>query len=260
MSDIHGCYDYFMKMLDKIEFSDTDQLLLAGDYIDRGRDSYKMLKWMEDCPPNVQLIRGNHDEEFAAYVGLLLAFDQKAGLESDFTSNKDAKALYSTIQYCFKKEHLPGVYFDLYGTMGQLLSHCGATLDDLRRWAELVRKMPYYQEREIGGKTCIVVHGGYAGNLDEIGDSFSSLEEFYLYAREESCELGGKRHGMIIAGHTPTVARWEFAYNKGNVFRYYDEGKDCVFYDIDCGCAYRRQDPDAKLACIRLEDEKIFYV
>ena len=36
MSDIHGCYDDMIKMLEQIAFSDEDTLILAGDYIDRG--------------------------------------------------------------------------------------------------------------------------------------------------------------------------------------------------------------------------------
>ena len=44
MSDIHGCYGSFLSMLDKIGFSDTDLLIMAGDYIDRGRQSHEMLR------------------------------------------------------------------------------------------------------------------------------------------------------------------------------------------------------------------------
>lgn len=260
MSDIHGCYDSFLQMLSKIGFSDADQLILAGDYIDRGPDSYQMLKWMEHCPGNVHLLRGNHEEEFAGAIDLMLEFDQRERLNSDFASNRDAAALYRTVKYFFKNESLPAKYFDFYETIYQLLRDYSVTLRDLSRWAAQIREMPYYRKLQIGEKPCVVVHGGYAENPEEIGDAFESLEEFYLYAREESCELGGVRHGMVIAGHTPTIARWEFAYNRGNVFRYYDADKDCVFYDIDCGCAYRAQDPDGKLACIRLEDERIFYV
>ena len=47
MSDIHGCRDEFLTMLDKIGFSGSDQLFLAGDYIDRGKKSLEMLKWIE---------------------------------------------------------------------------------------------------------------------------------------------------------------------------------------------------------------------
>lgn len=260
MSDIHGCYDSFLQMLSKIGFSDADLLILAGDLIDRGPDSYRMLRWMEHCPDNVQLLRGNHEEEFAGAIELMLEFDQRERLNSDFASNRDAAALYRTVKYFFTKERLPVEYFDFYGTLYQLLRDCSVTLEDLSCWAMQICEMPYYRKLQIDEKTCVVVHGGYAESLEEIGGAFENLEEFYLYAREESCELGGVRHGMVIAGHTPTIARWEFSYNHGNVFRYYNEEKDCVFYDIDCGCAYRTQEADAKLACIRLEDERIFYV
>lgn len=247
-------------MLDKISFSDADHLIMAGDYIDRGKQSYEMLKWMECCPSNVQLIRGNHDEEFAGYVDLMFQLDRKEKLESDFASNKDAVALYQSVKYILKDKGAISAYFDLYGTISSLLDNFGVTLSELHRWAEIIRRMPYYYELQAGDRPCIVVHAGYAGELESISTSFSSLEEFYLYARAESCQLGGKHHGMVIAGHTPTTIKREFAYNRGNVFRYYDRGKDCIFYDIDCGCVFRNRDCDARLACIRLEDEKIFYV
>ena len=35
MSDIHGEYDRFVKMLELIEFSDADTLYIIGDVIDR---------------------------------------------------------------------------------------------------------------------------------------------------------------------------------------------------------------------------------
>ena len=111
-------------------------------------------------------------------------------------------------------------------------------------------------------RTYIIVHAGYSESVENIGTHFDNVEQFYLYARDESCQSGGIQHGTIIAGagHTPTISKESFAYNKGNVFQYYDEAKDCIFYDIDCGCTFRNKKPDAKLACIRLEDEKIFYL
>lgn len=39
MNDIHGCYDELMKMLEKIQFSSDDTSIIAGDYMDRGRQS-----------------------------------------------------------------------------------------------------------------------------------------------------------------------------------------------------------------------------
>lgn len=36
MSDLHGMYDKFIAMLEKIDFSDSDELFIIGDIIDRG--------------------------------------------------------------------------------------------------------------------------------------------------------------------------------------------------------------------------------
>lgn len=260
MSDIHGCCDQFLHMLDKIGFSATDRLILAGDCIDRGEQSCEMLRWMEHAPENVLLLRGNHEEEFAAYVDLMCRMDRCEKLDTDFTSNADTVILYETVQYYIRQKGISVSYFDVYGTIGNLLAHYNITLAQLCKWADMVRKMPYTHEFKIQDKTCIVVHAGYADSLGDIGSGFTSLEQFYLYAREESYESGGRQHAVIVAGHTPTVAEGEFAYNAGNVFRYYNPAKDCVFYNIDCGCVFRRSIPDAKLACIRMEDEKIFYV
>ena len=260
MSDIHGCYKDFLTMQDKIGFSDTDSLIMAGDYIDRGTQSYEMLRWLEHCPDNVRLIRGNHEEEFAMYVDLMVQLDKKEELNSDYASHEDTVALYESLQYIFKSKGLPVSYFDLYGTIRNLLDHYGVTLEDLYRWAEMIRRMPYYYELKVGNKSYVIVHAGYIKKTENIDTLFSTPEEFYLYAREEGYRLGGKRHGMIIAGHTPTIVKGEFTYNGGQVFRFYDKEKDCTFYDIDCGCVFRERKPSAKLACIRLEDEKIFYV
>ena len=44
MSDLHGCYDDFMKMQEAVRFTDCDRLILAGDLIERGSQDYEMLK------------------------------------------------------------------------------------------------------------------------------------------------------------------------------------------------------------------------
>ena len=260
MSDIHGCYDSFMRMLDKIGFSAADRLILAGDCIDRGKQSYEMLRWMEHAPENVWLLRGNHEEEFAAYADLMSRIDQHEELDTDAASNADAVTLYETVLYFIRQKGLSVSCFDVYGTIGNLLGNFNINFAELRKWADRILGMPYYHKFIINSKTCIAVHAGYADSLADIGPRYTHLEQFYLYAREESCLSGGIAHATIVAGHTPTIVKGEFAYAAGNVFRYYDEAKDCVFYNIDCGCVFRGREPDAKLACVRVEDEKVFYV
>lgn len=260
MSDIHGCYDDFLSMLKKINFSAADRLIVAGDYIDRGLQSYEMLKWIEQCPSNVLLLRGNHEEEFVAYVDLMLLIDHSEELGTDFDSHADTAALYDSVKYFVGHKALSALYFDLYGTIDFLLSKKHVTLSDLCKWTAIIRRMPYYHKFMFKDRTYVIVHAGYFEDTESTSPYFGSPEQFYLYAREESCQLGGVPHGTIIAGHTPTIVKGSFAYNAGNVFRYYNREKDCIFYDIDCGCAFRNRKADAKLACMRLEDEKTFYI
>ena len=139
ISDIHGCYDDLRSMLEKINFSDTDQLIMAGDYIDRGKQSYEILKWMEQCPSNVLLLRGNHEEEFAAYVDLMRLLDRREELKTDFDSNEDTAALYDSVKYFVRRGVLSALYFDVYGTIRFLLEQNQTTMHDLCRWSAIIR-------------------------------------------------------------------------------------------------------------------------
>ena len=44
MSDLHGCYYKYIKMLEKINFSNNDTLYILGDIFDRGPDGIEPLK------------------------------------------------------------------------------------------------------------------------------------------------------------------------------------------------------------------------
>ena len=43
ISDVHGYYDLFIKLLNEISFNDLDKLYVIGDVCDRGEDSLKLL-------------------------------------------------------------------------------------------------------------------------------------------------------------------------------------------------------------------------
>ena len=60
MSDLHGCYDKYIKMLEKINFNDNDMLYILGDIVDRGPDCIKIFLDIYNRK-NVVALRGNHD-------------------------------------------------------------------------------------------------------------------------------------------------------------------------------------------------------
>lgn len=43
VSDIHGCYNKYQKLLKKINFGSNDTLYILGDVINRGSDGFKIL-------------------------------------------------------------------------------------------------------------------------------------------------------------------------------------------------------------------------
>ena len=259
MSDIHGCYDEFMTMLSKIKLSAEDKLIIAGDYIDRGTQSYEMLKWIESVPDNIILLRGNHDEEFAYCIDLMGVMFEKKGLPLD--SLDATEIIYELLKELSETQLSIGA-FDYYGTIGKLISEYKVTMDQLDKWNDIIRKMPFIHRELISGKEFIIVHAGYIQDLDgaDTEDSFESEEEFYLNARDDAYMCGGVSGGVIVAGHTPTIFENELPYNNGDVYSFYDEEMDCKFYNIDCGCAYKSKCETAKLACLCLEDEQIVYV
>ena len=252
IGDIHGCYDIMMRLIESVAPDRDDTLIFLGDYIDRGEQNHEMLKFIGKAPNNYILLRGNHEEEFIAYVDMLMLIDKGYELRTDHDSNEDMASLYETVKYAFRQKGVEGWYFDAYGTIKKLVEEKNVTLSDLCGWAKLMKKMPYYHRFMCNGRECIAVHAGYREDL-----SGEEAQNFYLYAREEAL-MGGISGGMIIAGHTPTVLENEYAFNHGNVFRYHDKEKDCIFYDIDCGCVLRKKYEGGGLACLRVDDEKVY--
>lgn len=73
MSDLHGCYEKYIKMLDRISFSDSDTLYILGDVVDRGDGGINLLQDMCERK-NVIPLRGNHDY-LACYLLKALCFN-----------------------------------------------------------------------------------------------------------------------------------------------------------------------------------------
>lgn len=67
MGDVHGCFLEFQELLKKISYNrNRHRLILVGDVINRGPDSWKTLQWIR--ANSVEMIRGNHEEAFITYA------------------------------------------------------------------------------------------------------------------------------------------------------------------------------------------------
>ena len=180
ISDIHGCYDELIRMLEKINLGDSDTLICAGDYIDKGPKNAEVLEWIMNVPPNVILLRGNHDEDFAQNIEAMRIISYKMDLDRD--SLQDTKTMYQSMKKLAKKDDC--VKFDRCETVYELIES-GYTFAQLCTWADRIKSMPYLYETEVSDRKCIVVHAGYIRRLDtpELKAMYSSREEFYMNAR-----------------------------------------------------------------------------
>ena len=65
ISDIHGCYKPFHKLIvDTIRLTKSDQLILLGDYIDRGEQSKEVIDFIIELKNegfNITALTGNHE-------------------------------------------------------------------------------------------------------------------------------------------------------------------------------------------------------
>ena len=68
ISDIHGCYNEYMALLEKLCLSEKDHLYVLGDAVDRGPAPVKVLQDLIGRK-NVTFIMGNHDFLFWYFLG-----------------------------------------------------------------------------------------------------------------------------------------------------------------------------------------------
>ena len=84
VGDIHGCYEEFLSLLEKAQYSpQKHRLILVGDVINRGPFSFEMLKWIKSN--KVEVVLGNHEFVFLKEV-------KKGVLRDSFKTLKEQMA------------------------------------------------------------------------------------------------------------------------------------------------------------------------
>lgn len=66
IGDIHGCFDTLKKLIASICPSAGDSLIFTGDYIDRGPDSFNVIKYLISLNSHISFdcvfLKGNHEQ------------------------------------------------------------------------------------------------------------------------------------------------------------------------------------------------------
>lgn len=63
IGDIHGCYTALETIFEEMNFQKDDTIVCLGDYIDRGPDTRKVIKFLLECEDkyNMVFLKGNHE-------------------------------------------------------------------------------------------------------------------------------------------------------------------------------------------------------
>ena len=206
MSDIHGQYDLFLKMLDRMELKREDLLVIIGDICDRGKKSYEIyMKCMKmiKLGYNLKFILGNHED--------MLLED----LENDYPIRYETEySVFRNSKY-FENKDMKDWHEENF-------------LEEIEWLVKWLKNCPLI----ISGNENIFVHAGL--DLKKVLEKQEketvlwTREEFWLMENVELEEYKGKN---IYFGHTPNI--------NGRISKKTDriKGIDCgAFFTHFLGC------------------------
>lgn len=278
LSDVHGCFDEFQRMLDLVSPTSDDTFYVMGDVIDRGPKSAEMLVWcVEEAPENFHFLLGNHEDMAGCVIGRnpgrfvlsgewgLDPWCYNGGLET-------SKELLRLTDGVWRRELL-------LPWLNALSPYTVATVNDRPIMLVHAGFNPDGWDEERGRYFCDYNDDALSHQaVVDVGHGFGlQNEQHMIWARSGWYDTEEPSPLETIFGHTPKTYLVRAAYNERLYYEAYpdrypgtdlanawfqtvgDDIGSCWHYlnrhDIDCGCAY-----GGRLCCVRLEDFEEFYV
>ncbi|GGE34643.1 serine/threonine protein phosphatase [Pullulanibacillus camelliae] len=208
ISDIHGEIHKFERLLEALEFNpDHDQLILLGDYVDRGPDSKAVIeKVMRLRDQGAILLKGNHEDM----------------MEKAFQNE-------SNIKHWLRNGGLETLRSYEYTIPSAQLEEAVSAFIPLKKNEAVTKHLDFIQTLDHYYETddYIFVHGG----VDPTTPVSETDPHLLMWIREEF-HYGYKGEKPVVFGHTPTHA----FHDSVDVFF----GKNNII-GIDGGCVYGGQ-------------------
>lgn len=227
VADIHGCYEEYMELMQKIKLMDEDCLYILGDAVDRGPEPTKVMLDMIKRQ-NITYIIGNHDY-------LLLYFIRKLGLELSCISNMSEDDTED---------------FQAYLEDGGLVTiEAFMKLSSAEKQAvyDFLENANVYDEVIADNKRYILVHAGITNFKEEKTLDEYDVLDFICERADYSRRYFLDSNTYLITGHTPTMY-----INRDSSSKVYIENGHIA---IDCGCVY-----GGKLAAYCIDSNEVIYV
>ncbi len=142
ISDIHGQYDMFVELLDKIGFKESDTLYILGDVLDRGPHPIKTLRKLMEMP-NAICIVGNHE---------LMALECLSFLMKEVTDSYIEE---------LDKETLDNILtWQMNGSRSTIDEFRKLDSEERQEVIDFIREFSIYEEVRVADKDYLLIHAG----------------------------------------------------------------------------------------------------
>ena len=212
ISDVHAHKNHLVKLLEKLNLSDEDHLVILGDFLNRGSGSLETYEYIRELQnrPNTYIMKGNHESFMQRHLSL----------------NDDSNAFL---------EFLKAQYYDTL--IGELIVHAGAKINEIvsvehmyniigNSGSEIqsyLKSLPilcYFDDM-------ILVHGGYDPDL------CLETEETKFLKFDYYNKVAKPNEKLTIVGHWPAS---ELRDNVLTNIPLYNEEKKIISIDGGMGC------------------------
>lgn len=227
MSDLHGEYEKYLAMLEKIKFSQEDTLYLLGDLVDRGPEPVKILQDIMQRP-NVYPLLGNH-EVMAVYILKQLLVE----VTEETISQVDAYLMENIMLW---QRNGGGVTLEQFQALPPR---------ERRQLLEFMEGFGWYETVDVGERAFLLVHAGLGNYRPGKKLEEYSLEELTIARPDYQTQYFPDDSIYVLSGHTPTKllsGKWEIYHSHNNIV-------------LDCGAAI-----GGRLACLCLDTMEEFYL
>lgn len=229
ISDIHGCYEEYKQILEKIQFSEEDELYVLGDAMDRGSEPIKVILDMM-MRPNIFYIIGNHDY-------MMLSVLRKIAVEIT-EINCDNLTVDDWLNYEDWRLNGGDVTLQKFSKLSREVQQ------DILEYLE---EASVYEILKAGKKQFVLVHAGICDFNEKKDLDEYDFTDFLYWRADYEKRYYQNENIYMITGHTPTCEiredkRFEVYQGNGHIA-------------IDCGCVY-----GGNLAAYCIETGEIVYV
>ncbi|TPG69194.1 serine/threonine protein phosphatase [Brevibacillus laterosporus] len=246
MSDIHGELDKMEQLLTKANYSaDRDQLILLGDYVDRGPNAKGVIAKVKELTKEGAIaLRGNHEDMMIKALTIANEFWmgrwmrnhapttlRPYGFELPLTEEEALQQVIRPVSgsneppRIIPNKEAPGIKLELPDQL----------VEDIR----FLEQLPLYYETE----EYIFIHAGVSPTK-----SLVEMDEQEMIWIREEFHHGYAGEKIVVFGHTST----NYLHEDGSTDVYFGKNK---IIGIDGGCVY-----GGKLHCLELPSRQVYTI